>query len=305
MFKYSNQVVVNSKVDETSGKDKFTYDATNKILKVLRVGNFKLDNIVSMFKATPSEGTKGSVSIPISDLDATANYRIALYLRRSGDNDSYYSNAQVLKGKPFVYEFPGTINGVAATPASIAKLINKINHIYEDSVLTVTAGAEAVVITGDKFSLFTKAQLEKYVPATDSAEGYWSVVAFGTITKNVQEFGTYSQILKDLRLPSYENYRFTSPNIDEMPIAGATYNQYTIEYKVDRGILGTDAVGDEVTSITHHVFFINTALTDVETVMQALATALATKYKAVANNTVHTTPELNDDGTVKTPITQG
>ena len=51
--------------------------------------------------------------------------------------------------------------------------------------------------------------------------------------------------------------RVFGTNQDENPIIGAKYNQYTIHYCTDRGVLGTNAVGDTVKSVTTHVFYVN------------------------------------------------
>lgn len=68
--------------------------------------------------------------------------------------------------------------------------------------------------------------------------------------------GTYEQVLKDLRLPTLENFRWLSPNAKEMPMAGANYVQYTIHMVSCRGILGGSAVGEVTHSKTTHVFFV-------------------------------------------------
>ena len=85
--------------------------------------------------------------------------------------------------------------------------------------------------------------------------------------------------MKDLRLPSLEATRFTSPTLEEMPVVGGLYNQYTLEYCKDRGILGTDAVGDDVTSITTHVFYV---LSTLATAFEAAVTAAGLTLTTVA-----------------------
>ena len=47
---------------------------------------------------------------------------------------------------------------------------------------------------------------------------------------------------------------------DEAPIPGAKYNQYTIYYCKKVGVQGMDHVGDLVTAITRHIFFVNDSL---------------------------------------------
>ena len=41
-----------------------------------------------------------------------------------------------------------------------------------------------------------------------------------------------------------------------MPIPGGKYNQYTLHYCVERGPLGMNAVGQNVTSTTVHVLYV-------------------------------------------------
>lgn len=65
-------------------------------------------------------------------------------------------------------------------------------------------------------------------------------------------------------------------NLDENPIIGAKYNQYTIHYCTNRGVLGTNAVGDTVKSVTTHVFYVNqNVATDFETALAKIGTVLA------------------------------
>ena len=165
----------------------------------------------------------------------------------------------VFKGRPFVYEFKGN-----TTATDLVEIIKNINQLYGDKFLKVEVSGSGVKFTGDNYALFTIAKIEKFVqdnsvfPSING--GTWEEVSKGTITKCVNGFGTYDQILKDLRLPTMEARRWEAVNKEELPIPGTLYNQYTIDYCVDRGILGTDAVGDVVKSLTHHVFFVPQAL---------------------------------------------
>ena len=63
-------------------------------------------------------------------------------------------------------------------------------------------------------------------------------------------------ILKDLRLPTLEARRFAGINEEELPVPGAKYNEYIINYCVNRGIMGGDAVGEVTRSLTTHVFYV-------------------------------------------------
>jgi hypothetical protein len=70
-------------------------------------------------------------------------------------------------------------------------------------------------------------------------------------------FGTYSQIVKDLRLPTAANYQWTHVRQVETPIIGAIYNQYIIEYCAPAVNDGLHAVGQRMDSHTTHVFWVN------------------------------------------------
>lgn len=258
MFQYTNTIVLNSLTDEASGLEKVKADGGKKILKVLRVNDFKKDNIVAAYKQEAVPAANGSVTFATLPAEEGL-YRINLYVRLSGSQNSYYSNDMVFKGRPFVYEFKGN-----TTATDLVAIIKNINQLYGDKFLKVEVSGSGVKFTGDNYALFTIAKIEKFVqdnsvfPSING--GTWEEVSKGTITKCVNGFGTYDQILKDLRLPTMEARRWEAVNKEELPIPGTLYNQYTIDYCVDRGILGTDAVGDVVKSLTHHVFFVPQAL---------------------------------------------
>jgi hypothetical protein len=78
---------------------------------------------------------------------------------------------------------------------------------------------------------------------------------------NAVEFGTYDYLLHNLRMPTYENYRFTSPAAVEMPMPGAKYTQYTFLYCVPRpGLGGLSVAGQFNHSTTTHVFFVEESI---------------------------------------------
>lgn len=256
MFQYTNTIVLNSLKDELSGLDKVKF--AGDVLKVLRVNDFKKDNIVAIYKKEAEDAKAGSVTFATVPSVEGKLYRINLYVRLSGSQNSYYSNDMVFKGRPFVYEYTG-----GTTAENIVKLIQNINQLYGDKFLKVEVAGSGIKFTGDNYALFTMAKIEEFVqdstvPSVNG--GIWKEVAKGEITKCVNGFGTYDQILKDLRLPTMESRRWEAVNKEELPIPGTLYNQYTLDYCVERGILGTDAVGDMVKSLTHHVFFVPQAL---------------------------------------------
>jgi hypothetical protein len=76
----------------------------------------------------------------------------------------------------------------------------------------------------------------------------------------INGFGTYSQLIKDLRLPTLANTNWTSPSKNEMPIVGALYTQYIITYYApSMSNPSFTAIGNRSMSETTHVFWVNTA----------------------------------------------
>lgn len=268
MFQYTNTILLNTLVDEASGLAKIK-DITNGI-HILRVNPFLKANVCALYKRKAQDAIVGKVDITLTG-SATDRYRIKLYARLSGSQNSYYANDFVFKGKPFVYEFAGSTDAV-----SVAKIINKINNIYGDKFLKITGSGSVITFTGDEYINFTEAKLQKYTEGTEAwKEGTWDdVTTTVAITPCFNGFGTYAQVIKDLRLPTMENRRWEGINKEELPIVGAKYDEYIIEYAVDRGIMGGDALGQLVKSKTTHVFYVNQTISeDFETEIKKLETS--------------------------------
>lgn len=277
MFKWTNTLIVNSNLD-SSGKAKWSAQPEDTDSGVVgsfefkRVNKFLKPNVVHIYKRAASDPVLGKVTFTM-DNQGVGNYRVALYIRLSGSQNSYYSNDFVFKGKPLMYEF--AVKDASATAADIAKeaarVIEKIQTIYGDHWIKASANGNILVIEGmDEYQLFTKAEIQKFDPTLNTAlvGGEFVTIAtalpaddpdydgVNTIVKSKEGFGTYWMILKDLRLPTLEARRFAALNEEELPVAGAKYNQYTIYYCKERGIMGGDAVGEVTKSMTTHVFYV-------------------------------------------------
>lgn len=266
MFQFTSTTVINTNKDLTTGLDRYTADAN--AFSVKRVGKFKKDNVVAIYKRVASAPKKAKITFTIPSVEGltAGNYRIALYVRLSGSNNSYYSNDMVFKGKPLYIEF---LVKEGDTAENIAALIVKnakkyLTMIYETKLLNVTnSGAVVTIEAVDEYQRFTKAELQKFNEnaGLQTLKGYMgefqAVAPAATVVEAGKEgFGTYTQILKDLRVPTAANTRWNRIAQDESPIPGAEYNQYTVVYCTDRGIMGGDAVGMPVKSQTTHVFYV-------------------------------------------------
>ena len=275
MFQYTNTIVLNSLKDVTTGLDKIVEGSDN--IEVRRVNKFLKSNVSAMYKRAASDPVIGKAEFAITNPGAGI-YRLKLYIRLSGSQNSYYSNDFVFKGKPFVYEFKIASNSTTATDVAkeIKRVIDKIQAFYGDKYIKPEVTEDKLTIHGvDEYQLFTEAKIQKLNTAANNplTNEVFEDVIEGTITKSVEGFGTYTHILKDLRLPTIEARKFEAVNQEELPVPGAKYNQYIIEYKVNRGLFGGAAVGQQVTSKTTHVFYVLDSLaTKFETALKVLGT---------------------------------
>lgn len=286
MFQYTNTIVLNSLKDVTTGLDKIVKDSD--YVEVRRVNKYLKSNVSAMYKRAASDPVIGKAEFTITN-PGVGIYRLKLYMRLSGSQNSYYANDFVFKGKPFVYEF--RITSASTVAADVAKeikrVIDKIQAFYGDKYIKVeTSGATLTIHGVDEYQLFTEAKIQKLNTAANNplTNEVFEDVIEGTITKSVEGFGTYTHILKDLRLPTIEARKFEAVNQEELPIPGAKYNQYIIEYKVDRGLFGGAAVGQQVTSKTTHVFYVLDSLaTEFETNLKVLGTITEIKKPGAEN----------------------
>lgn len=239
---------------------KVTNDGGKVVVRIDRGCEFLEEKIKKVYKNPYVDPVAGKAEITLPSGSAGELYRIKLYVRLSGSQNSYYANSLVFKGKPFVYEYKG-----GQDAAKVASVIKKINAAYDDRFLKVAEAEGKLVFTGDNYTNFTEAVVEKF--EADGAStislngGKWvDQEATVTITKCHNGFGTYEQILKDLRLPTLDNTNWTSPNASEMPVPGLKYTQYTIEYENEVGVQGAGHIGDVVTARTTHVFYMPEAV---------------------------------------------
>lgn len=286
MFQYTNTIVLNSLKDVTTGLDKIVKGSD--YVEVRRVNKYLKSNVSAMYKRAASDPVIGKAEFTITN-PGVGIYRLKLYMRLSGSQNSYYANDFVFKGKPFVYEFRITSasTGAADVAKEIKRVIDKIQAFYGDKYIKVETSDAKLTIHGvDEYQLFTEAKIQKLNTAANNplTNEVFEDVIEGTITKSVEGFGTYTHILKDLRLPTIEARKFEAVNQEELPVPGAKYNQYIIEYKVDRGLFGGAAVGQQVTSKTTHVFYVLSSLaTEFETALKVLGTIMEIKEPGATN----------------------
>lgn len=288
MFQFTTTNVINSNKDFTTGKPLWSEgtDKDHPSLHIKRVNNFKKENVKAIYKAVANDAENAKVVFKFSNLNVKDGdqLRLNLYIGLTqGSNDSRYANDFYYKGKPFTIDFvwKGEKSNAATIVKNLVKTINKYELlVYGDKLIDVKESGEYLVISAkDEFQRFRKLTIEKFDPEPHNGLGEYIVLKdienltvvdkLSEVTESAEAFfkgkegfGTYSYILRNLRLPTDMRTRAFGINQDETPIPGAKYDQFTIHYCVNRGIMGTNAVGDTVESLTTHVFYVKEDLSD-------------------------------------------
>lgn len=300
MFQFTTTNVINSNKDLTTGKPLWSVQeaAGDKpaSLYVKRVNKFIATNIVAIYKAEARDAENAKVTLDFSKVNGTAGdvFRLHIYVGLSqAFQSSLYANDLQCKGKPFNVDF---VWGASAAD-TVTKLVKTINKyaamVYNKKMLNVTNSGTCITIEAtDEYQRFRFVNVEKFDADAYHGMGEYNIVrSLDDLTKadsnakvtavaegyfqGKEGFGTYPFLLHNLRLPTYARNRWLALNQDETPIVGAKYNQYTIYYCVNRGILGDNAVGDLVKSRTTHVFYVKQDLaTDFEAALAKVGTVI-------------------------------
>lgn len=326
MFQFTTTTLINDALDYTTKLPR--WEVKGETLQIKRVGNFKKANVVAMYKRAYSAPVLAKAVLDMTTItQASGVFRIAMYIRLSGNQNSYYSNDFVFKGKPLYIEFEKKAGDTAAQLATkVANQIKKYQRAYDFKHFNVSVSGNTLMIEAvDEYQRFTKMDIEYFDPdlreiACTCAEGAFAVIASakeagaeGFDSKNIltqgrEGFGTYQNIIKDLRIPTLDVRRFAAPLQDEVPIINGKYSQYTIYYKVDRGLMGGAAVGQQVVSQTTHVFYVHDSVAaNFEAALATLGTVTEEKKPIVITGGVTDIDDMVKAGTKKelTPTIDG
>lgn len=192
--------------------------------------------------------------------------RLDIYLGVEGAEPYIYSTPWVQKGMPFWIEFTVKEADEAATIAkNVADMLKK-NHVFlcdKDLINVSVSGSKLILEGATEYQRFRKIEISTFDAYDDYADKVAELDPAKTEATGIKldergknSFGTYSQIIKDLRLPTAANYQWTHIRQVETPIVGAIYNQYIVEYEAPATNDGLHAVGQRMTSHTVHVFWV-------------------------------------------------
>jgi hypothetical protein len=217
-------------------------------------------------------------------MDTSDIGRLYIYIGLEGSEESIYANDWYRKGMPLSVSFLKDENPEVMATA-IVDAIKKFNIFTKvKKILDVTASGNDLIIkgthehqriqkiavyVGDSQSIFGEEKaviswdLSEYrykasqENGADKAREYESKTGVTLTNAGRNGFGTYSQLLKDLRLPTANHNHWLSVHKDEMPVVGALYTQYIINYYApSMSNPSFTAVGNRSMSETTHVFWV-------------------------------------------------
>lgn len=231
--------------------------------------------------------------------------RLDIYLGVEGAEPYIYSTPWVQKGMPFWIEFTVKEADEAATIAkNVADMLKK-NHVFlcdKDLINVSVSGSKLILEGATEYQRFRKIEISTFDAYDDYADKVAELDPTKTAATDIKldergknSFGTYSQIIKDLRLPTAANYQWTHIRQVETPIVGAIYNQYIVEYEAPATNDGLHAVGQRMTSHTVHVFWVKND----SDLISAWETALGTVGTVVDVDATSDGDEDGDDQALK------
>lgn len=319
---FQTQTIINSNLDPDSGKGVVLFEGKKEevdgvgkdVLKIKRDFLFVKDNVdcIRRRKGYAAELCEATIDFTkltsVVPTDHAVNYlRLDIYLGVDGAEPYIYSTPWYHKGKPFWVEFLAKKDDDAKVLADRLEKTIKSNHIFQvdkDLIKVANDGTGKITLTGaTEYQRFRKVTLNIFEETADDevatmnpnkvqADDPIALVKFG---KNA--FGTYSQIIKDLRLPTAANYQWSAIRQVETPIVGAIYNQYIIEYHAPANSHPLSVVGGRLNSYTTHVFWVknDADLVDAwETALKTVGTIVDSDTKVAVDEAVegHTESKL-------------
>ena len=217
--------------------------------------------------------------------------RLDIYLGVEGAEPYIYSTPWVQKGMPFWIEFTVKEADEAATIAkNVADMLKK-NHVFlcdKDLINVSVSGSKLILEGATEYQRFRKIEISTFDAYDDYADKVAELDPTKTAATDIKldergknSFGTYSQIIKDLRLPTAANYQW--PHIRQVEHHNVGDIQNIEVYEAPATNDGLHAVWQRMTSHTVHVGWVKndsdlisaweTALGTVGTVVDVDATS--------------------------------
>ena len=227
--------------------------------------------------------------------------RLYIYVGLEGSEESIYANDWYKKGMPLSVSFAVSDDAeeMAAAIVDTVKTFNVFTKVKK--VLDVTAGTEdtagVLTIKGthehqrlQKIAILVEdadSKLGEEKVVLEYVKGRKDATGITIVEEGINGFGTYSQLIKDLRLPTAAHTGWLNVQRDEMPVVGAVYTQYIINcYAPSTANPSFTALGNRSMSETTHVFWVREDLVGDWEAMLATIDPDGGNFETIANDQV-------------------
>ena len=239
-------------------------EAAKMALWIKKLNKFVVDGTLEgikdkkVFKRVATAAALAQSRFTVPTVVAGTLYRVGVTLTTNGYASGMFARDRVTYGKPFYVEGLAAVTTAASMATLLANSWNAAFAPYDDFVTASTSTA-ALIFTADSnpFIQIKSIVFESIDQTTGIATDITPTVTVNTVGKAA--FGDYMDILKNHRLATIDNYRPFGLNQEELPVVGATYDEYTFKYVAQRGVTGQSIVGQQGTSETNHVVWVNTS----------------------------------------------
>lgn len=266
MWQYTTETIINSNKGNIGGTDRFAVVGDKLLIE--GVGSFDLKNIAAVYK-TPYLASKESVAtitIPTTALASNDTVRLQIWISEEGSIRPELQNAFLMKKLPFQFEIElGVVADVAEELAEAAmKVLNKKGA---EKLFTVSGTDDTLTITAtDCYIRINEVRVDKtnVAPSLLGYQDYQKVIAVKasdkgqtSIVQGREGNGTVARLVKNLRIPTSASLNPFGSYQGGKPVPGGEYDQYLIQYVVDRSHMGHQVIGSVADkSMTSHVLFI-------------------------------------------------
>ena len=149
MFKFTTTTIINDSNGFRALKDESDNITALQINHGILIKKSEKANYVA-YMTQPSDAVNAVCVLDLTSLTIAAGdiYRLALYVKLSGSQNSYYSNDLAFKGKPLYVEAKAASSSATDLANAIVANAKKYQQmVYENQLVTITADSGEITIT--------------------------------------------------------------------------------------------------------------------------------------------------------------
>lgn len=256
MFELNREFIINNNNGPLTSGKRFEFDATAKVLKVGKMINIEAAKVRSIHRAPYHPEVSEVVTLPVTGLDGT----LVITIGQEGRVISLVSDRLAHHTKDYIFNgTPAQWQSQFERQAAMEDMDRLIDVKVASNTLTIEAKdcytrIEKVVYEGATKQVWERADEFK---AAALKTGTWPTGA--TLKVGTEGMGTVTRILKNMRLQTNAHLSAHGFDMDERPLPGGEYEQWTIQYVSERRHQSGEVFGSINHSLVTLIFFVNVA----------------------------------------------